>query len=921
MASSGKKDIFRIPPNHYVHILDQNTNVTRVETGPKTYICQDHEQVVEGPSPMIIIPPQCYCIVENPIVKKFNDETGNEEIVLDNYGQVELHHGLTEVRLKQNPFPLYPGEVIVKKPTELEMIVENEAIHLLCLEDFIDENGKQKKAGEEWLFEGPGLYIPNVNVQQRGKIKAVVIKENEALRLVATQNCVDRTGKKRIAGEEWLVTNIGSYLPGVYEQIMSTVHGITLTDTKAVHMKCLYEFTDQFGIKRKCGDEWLITKYDNNCDIYIPTVNEEKIKDVALTILNSRQYCVICDPYDPKINTNKLGSFKLVCGPKSFFLHPSERLRNNVEDVYILEQEDGLVLKATEAFVDDCIAPQYFGEESTKEKDNDDVKDDNDKKESKDDNNVNKDELKEDFVTVNKINAKSVERKAGETWMIRGPLEYIPPVEVVVLKEVKSIYLDVNEGVYVRDIRTGEVRAVIGHNYMLNEHERLWKKEIPMAIEELLISKGVTDVTKEDDEKREQEILNRDQNKVVSYMVPHNAACQIYDYNTEKARIVFGPDLVMLQPMEMFTPLSLSGGKPKKPNQIRAIHLNLGPDFFTDIIEVETADHARLRMRLSYNWHFDLDILEDVKSLFCVPDFVGDACNHLASRVRATVASETFDNFHKNSAKLIRSSIFGKDKNGNPLLKFVNKANGLTITEIDIQEIVPVNDETKQALQKAVQIAIQITTDSQEANARHIYERQEQESSGKLIQQQITDECECEKSRKNFYTIQAETEAIKESGTAVAEALSLAETNKILNEAKIEEAQLLEEAADVKNDVKLEMDTLSKTEELQYLERKNNLKIDLEQQLTDIEVNKFKQKIQSIGAETIQALALSVAESEVELLKGLNLQSTLVMDGKKPINLFKTANKLIEKKNLNANNTFYDQKDDFEDDDYDEDEE
>ena len=67
-------------------------------------------------------------------------------------------------------------------------------------------------------------------------------------------------------------------------------------------------------------------------------------------------------------------------------------------------------------------------------------------------------------------------------------------------------------------------------------------------------------------------------------------------------RVVFGPELVMLGPEEQFTQLSLSGGKPKRPNQIRSLCLLLGPDFCTDIIVVETSDHARLSLQLSYNW-------------------------------------------------------------------------------------------------------------------------------------------------------------------------------------------------------------------------------------------------------------------------------------------------------------------------------
>jgi hypothetical protein len=90
-------------------------------------------------------------------------------------------------------------------------------------------------------------------------------------------------------------------------------------------------------------------------------------------------------------------------------------------------------------------------------------------------------------------------------------------------------------------------------------------------------------------------------------------------------RVLFGPDLVMLGPDEQFTLISISGDIPKKPNQIKCLCLLLGPDFFTDIIQIETADHARLSLKLSYNWHFDTkDLTEkDSSKLFMVPDFVG----------------------------------------------------------------------------------------------------------------------------------------------------------------------------------------------------------------------------------------------------------------------------------------------------------
>jgi len=62
-----------------------------------------------------------------------------------------------------------------------------------------------------------------------------------------------------------------------------------------------------------------------------------------------------------------------------------------------------------------------------------------------------------------------------------------------------------------------------------------------------------------------------------------------------------------LEPDEQFSIISLSGGDPKKPNAITTLALPLGPDFMNDRVDVETSDHARLRLKLSYNWRFEVD--------------------------------------------------------------------------------------------------------------------------------------------------------------------------------------------------------------------------------------------------------------------------------------------------------------------------
>lgn len=86
--------------------------------------------------------------------------------------------------------------------------------------------------------------------------------------------------------------------------------------------------------------------------------------------------------------------------------------------------------------------------------------------------------------------------------------------------------------------------------------------------------------------------------------------------------------------------------------------------------------------------------------------------------------------------------------------RFEFPQNNLIVTSIDIQSVEPVDQRTRDSLQKSVQLAIEITTNSQEAAAKHEAERLEQEAKGRLERQKISDEAEAEKSRRELLELQ-----------------------------------------------------------------------------------------------------------------------------------------------------------------------
>ncbi|CAF3197738.1 unnamed protein product [Rotaria sp. Silwood2] len=856
-TTSNKGDsspLYRIPPYYYIHVLDQNTNVTRLEVGPKTFIKQDNETVTVGPEKMITVPPRHYCVVESPVVR---NEAG--VVQFDENGQAKLVHADLDIRLAQPdqaPFPLYPGEILRQPVTPLKVVPANSALRLKAILDFDDETTKeQRRAGDEWLFEGPATYIPRKEVSVEEQIRATVIGPNQAIRLGAKKELIDRTGQQRVTGEEWLVKKTGAYLPLAYETVLAVENAHVLTDKKALHLRALKTFTDDFGKQRMNGEEWLVTR--NDTETHTLSVYEQLVAVVDVITLNSRQYCVVLDPVaDGK---PQLGKKKLIVGEKSFFLQPGEKLESGIQDVFILGEDEGVILRCIEAFHDEQAGAN---------------------------------------------------RNPGDRWMIRGPTEYIPPTQVAVVTRRKAIPLDENEGIYVRDIKTGRVRAVIGETYMLTHDEELWQKDLPKQVEDLLTrdplaERNIPTRNQASDRSQHQAATTttttttqatsatssapaRDKSKLVTYRVPHNAAVQIYDYKSKKARIIFGPELVMLGPDEQFTMLSLSGSKPKKPNQIQSLCLLLGPDFFTDVIVIETADHARLSLQLSYNWHFEVNDMKDDKEaakLFSVPDFVGDAAKAIASRIRGAVAGTQFDDFHKNSAQIIRASVFGLDANQRIRDRFVFPQNNLVITSIDIQSVEPVDQRTRDALQKSVQLAIEITTNSQEAAAKHEASRREQEAKGLLERQRIKDEAEAEEVRKQLLLLQAESAVVEITGQAKAEAQSRAESARIEGEASVEQATLKAKAAQIESESELTRLKLAREAEMKFLREQNELEISKTAEISRIETEKFKLQVGSIGASTIQAIATSSADTQVKLLQALGLQSMLVTDGHTPINL------------------------------------
>ena len=81
---------------------------------------------------------------------------------------------------------------------------------------------------------------------------------------------------------------------------------------------------------------------------HVLDVYEEFVSIVNITVLTKQQYCVVLNPVDPSTGKNKYGARDLRRGETSFFLQPDEELEGGIKSVFILEDDQALLLRAKE---------------------------------------------------------------------------------------------------------------------------------------------------------------------------------------------------------------------------------------------------------------------------------------------------------------------------------------------------------------------------------------------------------------------------------------------------------------------------------------------------------------------------------------------------------------------------------------------
>ena len=691
-------------------------------------------------------------------------------------------------------------------------------------------------------------------------------------------NFVDETGVVRNPGDEWIITGPCYFYLRPEVVIVEEIVSYVIVKPNALKVAATRSFQNDVE-KRVAGEEWLV--FDEGR--YFPNVFERVVEEVKATILdestavhlkainnyidiygvkrNAGEEWIItreiapfhtCGIYEQVVSIIQrtilnINQYVVVENPYNKELRKNEfgkkklikgvnsffknpgEILGPIQQIYILTHSDALLLQAIEDYTDD--------------------------------------------------NEKKI--VCGEKWMIKGPTRYVPPVEVNVLEQRQLIPLDKNEGIYIRNKNTGAVRIHKGSSYLLEPYEVLWEKELPSKIEAIYLN--------------DMSLTSRNKTRIVSYKCPFNCIMQIYNLKQKSNRIVVGPNLATLEPEEEFCLISLSGKTPKVENIIQTLYLKLGPIFSTDEFQVETSDHTRLMLMLSYNWRFDIDPnnIDEANKIFSVRDFVGDLCSTMGSKIRSSIATIKFEDFHKNSDAYIKKAVFGEDHGKlNTLIKF--EACNLLVTDVDIKTVLPSDPKTQVLLQKSVSLAIELTTKTIEQEFNILQKIKDQEFKGELEKLKITNNIEQLKKEIILNKLKVEANIIEKTGFSRAQALAKKEADLIESSSIVSYVKKEVEANTIENE--FEVTKKKKEYDNEYLRKSKDQLISLNKQLqlNIIETDKFKKIMEALGPDTLVEIAKAGPELQAKLLSGLNLSGYILTDGNNPINLFNVANNLVK---------------------------
>lgn len=183
---------------------------------------------------------------------------------------------------------------------------------------------------------------------------------------------------------------------------------------------------------------------------------------------------------------------------------------------------------------------------------------------------------------------------------------------------------------------------------------------------------------------------------------------------TGERRVVRGPTTVLLDYDETLEVLSLSTGKPKNTdNLLRTVYLRVENNKVSDIVEVETQDHVKVQLKLSYLVNFEGEQMK----WFSVENYVKFMCDHARSVLKGAAQKIKIEPFWATPTDIIRDTLLGQPTgSGRPGMKFVE--NGMRIADVEVLGVNVVDQQVSKLLSDSQLLVVSTTIQLADAKRR-----------------------------------------------------------------------------------------------------------------------------------------------------------------------------------------------------------
>lgn len=455
------------------------------------------------------------------------------------------------------------------------------------------------------------------------------------------------------------------------------------------------------------------------------TVCLSKKKKVTV---KDNEWVIVKNYYDPTLKQCTMGKREVRQGPVVFSLYPGEEVESGgVQKAYVLNSNQAIIVQATDSF------------------------------------------------TCTSTDGKEEIHQAGEKWVVKGPVNFIPNKNEKVIRQMDSINVSQNQAIYVRNITTSELKLVKGPaSYILGHDEELFNKSLGKKEYSALGIKPVASY-----------------NAVVIQLQKSEIVC-IIDFKTHTEKYIVGPRVHILAPYETVKVVNLSGGVPKKEGVVLASRVRFGPDFMNDAFDVRTKDNALLKLQVTYKWRFVVH--EDKFDTIFSGDFIGYACQSMRSRIREAAAGTNFEQFHCSSANILRERLFkeytvpvkypGESETQLKVQGRYFRENSFLVFELDVKEVTPVDEEIASLLNESIKSNMKILCRKLEDSAQLQNEKERIESEAEIarLRRNLIEIENANHTKSTIEKARIEGAALIEKSRAEKEAQELLEKSRIETE-------------------------------------------------------------------------------------------------------------------------------------------